>query len=202
MNRRNARRKLPPGYTIEQKEVRISYGRSGTADEKRARDYSYTIRRPDGRIITITSSRGNAIETAWLDYGDNSGLGMVGGKADRVGKRPSDFDREQLHIGEQVELEHTGDRHLAREIAMDHLTERSDYYEKLNRAGLIDGLDDPIVAKCSCGKTYTADEFQKLHFVGRQRIPADPDDPVRPQAYTMELRDCTCKSTIAAELDE
>jgi hypothetical protein len=54
---------------------------------------------------------------------------IPGGKADN--KQPSDFDAEQLKVGTAVELEHTSDRSIAEEIAMDHLTEDKDYYKKL-----------------------------------------------------------------------
>lgn len=54
---------------------------------------------------------------------------LPGGKADR--KEPSDFPSGALRSGVSVELEHTKLRPLAREIAMDHLTEDPKYYEKL-----------------------------------------------------------------------
>jgi len=47
------------------------------------------------------------------------------------GLSPKDFDPIALRKGTEVELEHTGDRAIAREIAMDHLTEDPRYYEKL-----------------------------------------------------------------------
>jgi len=47
------------------------------------------------------------------------------------GKKPSDFDKAKLEAGIKVELEHTSDRAIAAEIAMDHLTEDPNYYEKL-----------------------------------------------------------------------
>lgn len=49
-----------------------------------------------------------------------------GGRADK--RKPSDFDPKQLKLGIQIEMEHTKDRRLAREIAMDHLAEFPDYY--------------------------------------------------------------------------
>lgn len=52
------------------------------------------------------------------------------------GKRPGDFDPVELRVGTEVELEHTSSAPMAREIAMDHLTEDPLYYEKLRRAGL------------------------------------------------------------------
>ena len=54
---------------------------------------------------------------------------IPGGLADK--KSPEDFDQDQLLEGIKVELEHTDDKQLAMEIAMDHLTEDSDYYKKL-----------------------------------------------------------------------
>lgn len=54
---------------------------------------------------------------------------LPGGKAD--GRDPSSFDPKQLANGISVEVEHTNDVMLAMEIAMDHLAEDPDYYEKL-----------------------------------------------------------------------
>ncbi|MCU0912951.1 MAG: hypothetical protein MUC88_00135 [Planctomycetes bacterium] len=63
----------------------------------------------------------------WLEKAER----IPGGVA--AGKRPEDFDQEQLHAGIKVEMEHTRDRKVAREIAMDHLTEDRHYYIKLQR---------------------------------------------------------------------
>lgn len=54
---------------------------------------------------------------------------LPGGLAD--GKSPSDYDPEQLAMGVEVEMEHTDDPDIAREIAMDHLEEIPDYYTRL-----------------------------------------------------------------------
>ena len=54
---------------------------------------------------------------------------LPGGQAS--GLRPRDFDQGQLAIGTTIELEHTRDVRIAREIAMDHLAEDPDYYRKL-----------------------------------------------------------------------
>jgi len=53
-----------------------------------------------------------------------------GGLADN--DKPSDFDKKQLEMGIKVEMEHTKDKGIAREIAMDHLKEFPDYYTRLN----------------------------------------------------------------------
>lgn len=47
------------------------------------------------------------------------------------GRRPSDFNKVQLARGTKVEREHTTSKRVAREIAMDHLTEDPHYYRKL-----------------------------------------------------------------------
>jgi len=54
---------------------------------------------------------------------------IEGGLADDA--QPSDFCPVQIAKGIQVEMEHTDDPHKALEIAMDHLTEISDYYDRL-----------------------------------------------------------------------
>lgn len=60
---------------------------------------------------------------------------IPGGRA--AGDRPdSDFDPIQLRAGIRVEMEHTRDRRVAKEIAKAHLTERADYYKVLRRVGL------------------------------------------------------------------
>jgi hypothetical protein len=54
---------------------------------------------------------------------------LRGGLADKL--RPRDLSPRALRQGARVEREHTSDRHLAREIAMDHLVEDPRYYTKL-----------------------------------------------------------------------
>lgn len=45
-----------------------------------------------------------------------------------------DVINDQLKMGIEVELEHTKDKAVAREIALDHLSEFSDYYDRLKKA--------------------------------------------------------------------
>jgi len=44
------------------------------------------------------------------------------------GKPDSDFDPKQMAEGLKIEVEHTKDKDLAKEIAKDHLTELPNYY--------------------------------------------------------------------------
>lgn len=68
---------------------------------------------------------------------------IPGGLAE--GKSPEDFDLEQLKKGIEVEMEHTSDRDIATEIAMDHLVEDPYYYEKLEKVHREEVLDQNIV---------------------------------------------------------
>ena len=43
------------------------------------------------------------------------------------------IDKKQLTMGIKVEMEHTDNPLIARRIALDHLTEISDYYDRLNK---------------------------------------------------------------------
>jgi len=97
---------------------------------------------------------------------------LPGGRAD--GASPSDFDPQQLARGIVVELEHTSDRALAREIAMDHLAEDPAYYSKLarvhrepgtTRAGAPGNTSSSMEAlenaRCSCGGALCAQRMKK-----------------------------------------
>lgn len=72
---------------------------------------------------------------------------LPGGAAD--GMKPVEFDPAALEEGMQHELEHTTDKDLAREIAMDHLVEDPEYYKKLavvEKSKLKDTEEDPTEA--------------------------------------------------------
>jgi len=45
----------------------------------------------------------------------------------------SSFDKDQLEMGIEVEMEHTDDKEEAKKIAKDHLVEFSDYYTRLKK---------------------------------------------------------------------
>jgi hypothetical protein len=64
---------------------------------------------------------------------------LKGGLADD--KTPQDFDQEALFKGWKVEKEHTSDDSLAIEIAMDHLIEKENYYNLLEK---IENKSDPL----------------------------------------------------------
>ena len=55
---------------------------------------------------------------------------IKGGLADN--SEAKDFDEDQLKMGIKIEMEHTNDPKIAKEIAMDHLKEHPKYYTHLN----------------------------------------------------------------------
>ena len=57
---------------------------------------------------------------------------IPGGKGD--GLDDSEFDKDQLNKGIEIEMEHVSDPDLAKEIAKDHLSEIPNYY--LNEEGV------------------------------------------------------------------
>jgi hypothetical protein len=72
---------------------------------------------------------------------NESNLKVKGGLADKLsvkdiaekfGVTTTKIERE-LNMGIKVELEHTKDKAVAKDIAMDHLAEMPDYYTRLNR---------------------------------------------------------------------
>lgn len=72
---------------------------------------------------------------------------IPGGLAE--GKPDYKFDPEELYKGTQVELEHTDDYEIAKEIAKDHLVEDKNYYDKLAR---IEGGNNFFFAKKTNGE--------------------------------------------------
>lgn len=58
------------------------------------------------------------------------------GFADRRKLQEHEVNPEQLKIGIKIEMEHTRDPKIAKQIAMDHLAEDPHYYTKLKKANL------------------------------------------------------------------
>ena len=59
---------------------------------------------------------------------------LKGGKGDRLS--PKDVDPKELAMGIKTEMEHTTNKRIAKEVALDHLSEFPDYYSRLTKAGL------------------------------------------------------------------
>lgn len=65
---------------------------------------------------------------------------LKGGKGDNC--EDSDFNSLEVMLGNKVELEHTDDIEIAKEITRDHLSEPGNerYYSRLKDAGLADEI--------------------------------------------------------------
>ena len=61
---------------------------------------------------------------------------LPGGHADNMSD--DNFKPCSLEIGIAVEMEHTNNPEIAKEIARDHLSSDNEYYKKLIEAGLVD----------------------------------------------------------------
>ena len=55
------------------------------------------------------------------------------GRANEKGFTEKDADPKELARGIEIEYEHTTDKNVARRIAMDHLAEYPDYYQRLDK---------------------------------------------------------------------
>jgi hypothetical protein len=97
---------------------------------------------------------------------------IPGGLADKG--PPKDLDPKQLEMGLKVEMEHTGDKNVAREIALDHLTEDPQYYSKLKVMESKKGWDERLRRMAAGGVDVTSGpdtaEAQKLASEGLLRL--------------------------------
>lgn len=59
--------------------------------------------------------------------------GILNGLSDKLGTKEGDVDPNELQSGIEVEKEHTDAPLLAKKIALDHLSEKPDYYSKLKK---------------------------------------------------------------------
>jgi len=67
---------------------------------------------------------------------------------------------EQLKKGIQVELEHTEDTEVAREIALDHLAEFSDYYDRLEKMEAKASSREPLKEQLDYGFLMQAQDLE------------------------------------------
>lgn len=85
---------------------------------------------PKGIKRKKNQNRLETINEAYMKYhGLTKADKIPGGLADK--KKPTDFDPKLIAQGVKVEMEHTSDKAIATEIAMDHLMEDLEYYDKL-----------------------------------------------------------------------
>lgn len=109
---------------------------------------------------------------------------LPGGRSS--GMRPGDFDPAQLAIGITVELEHTPDVRIAREIAMDHLAEDPNYYRMLAALHLdgaqLGGFREDFVSTVGIvmGKAKATKFLDDFEALVEQRAAAGAERKVKP----------------------
>ena len=102
----------------------------GTSDQGKQRDrlYQAFINKQLGNVKIVT---GGATTFAIFEKEI-----LNGGKGDNI--KPEDVNQNELKVGIYVEMEHTDNKKIATEIAIDHLSEVDDYYTILIKSGLVD----------------------------------------------------------------
>ena len=124
-------------------------------------------------------------------------------------------DPTQLSIGIQIEMEHTNDPDIAKEIAMDHLTEDPGYYTKLVNAGLASefkpgtgsGFGDPTSsfndpARIGTGGLKKGNMHGKIGNTPDGQVDGRRSEPVVNKTIDIELEEQVFNSLEEAMLDE
>jgi hypothetical protein len=124
-------------------------------------------------------------------------------------------DPTQLSIGIQIEMEHTNDPDIAKEIAMDHLTEDPGYYTKLVNAGLASefkpgtgsGFGDPTSsfndpARIGTGGLKKGNMHGKIGNTPDGQVDGRRSEPVVNKTIDIELEEQVFSSLEEALLDE
>jgi hypothetical protein len=124
-------------------------------------------------------------------------------------------DPNQLSIGVQVEMEHTNDPDIAKEIAMDHLTEDPKYYTKLVAAGLASefqpshnsGFGDPNQSfndpsRIGHGGLKKGNMHGKIGNTSIGQVDGRNSEPIINKTIDIELEEQVFSSLEEAMLDE
>jgi len=143
----------------------------------------------------------------------NNLVKLPGGVGDNT--PTNQVDPNQLSIGVQVEMEHTNDLDIAKEIAMDHLTEDPEYYTKLIKAGLASefqpshnsGFGDPDQgfndsSRVGYGGLKTGNVHGKMGDTSIGQVDGRNSDPIVNKTIDIELEEQVFNSLEEAMLDE
>ena len=143
----------------------------------------------------------------------NNLIKLPGGVGDQT--PTNQIDPIQLSTGVQIEMEHTNDLDIAKEIAMDHLTEDPKYYSKLVAAGLASefkpgagtGFGDPTTslndpARIGVGGLKKGNMHGKIGNAPDGEVDGRRSDPVVNKTIDVELEEQVFSSLEEALLDE
>lgn len=123
---------------------------------------------------------------------------------------PENIDPTQLALGIQIEMEHTNDERIAKEIATDHLSEHPDYYTKLAKAGLAhdftsrpnSGYGDPDAPFNDAPRTGNTDNRYtnmggKIGGTSSGQVSGRRSEPVHNKTIDIELEEEAFDPTIS-----
>jgi hypothetical protein len=143
----------------------------------------------------------------------NNLIKLPGGVGDQT--PTNQIDPIQLSTGVQIEMEHTNDLDIAKEIAMDHLTEDPKYYTKLVNAGLAkefqavtgSGIGDPTTslndtARIGVGGLKKGNMHGKIGNTSDGQVDGRRSVPVVNKTIDVELEEQVFSSLEEALLDE
>ena len=143
----------------------------------------------------------------------NNLIKLPGGVGDQT--PTNQIDPIQLSTGIQIEMEHTNDLDIAKEIAMDHLTEDPKYYSKLVDAGLASefkpgngtGFGDSSTgfndsARIGAGGLKKGNMHGKIGNTPDGRVDGRRSEPVVNKTIDVELEEQVFSSLEEALLDE
>ena len=88
------------------------------------------------------------------------------GLADETGTTEKDVDPKELKMGIEVEMEHTKDKSVAKQIALDHLAEDPKYYTKLkeidpHHESVNEGLKEDLISFLKDNQNPSDDEVHE-----------------------------------------
>ena len=111
-----------------------------------------------------------------------SDLGRIFAQLAYVAQRDADaaYEKRRPDVREGERLQVLGDRfaYRARALGFCEISIETTF-----------GPAPQTFKRCRCGLRYSASEWEDLPFVGRQRVPGE--------RYVLELRTCSCASTLA-----
>jgi len=130
--------------------------------------------RPQGSAPHMPGERGRGLSSEEIE-----GTGVIGDKI------PGGLSEQPLEQGIKIEMEHTNDPEVAKEIAMDHLIEDSKYYDKLKKIEAKTIGFDEVIKEAQLGQPGSADQFNDLNDAARKTLQAfnisNPEHYASPQ---------------------
>jgi hypothetical protein len=134
---------------------------------------------------------------------------LVGGKGDHL--KPSDVDKSEFKKGLKIEKEHTKNKSIASEIALDHLAEDPEYYTHLESIHKENPIKDPEGGLTAEGRKHFGGNLQAgvmnvetledlkrwgswaRRFYGRSVLPPMKDHNGEPTRIALDAQAWGCK---------